>query len=82
MNVTELVAQHNKALSHIRDYESALQDIRDSERWEVGVEKDTRPSVQLLWATLQEARAEHAAFCAQPVFLGGHPFAPPVLVQP
>ena len=64
MKVHELISEHGKQISLIRDLENALLELRRCNNWELCIEKDERPSVKMLWGALKNHREKLKAFMA------------------
>ena len=64
----DVVAKWQASRRLIDDLERALRELRDSsQNWELGIEKDERPSVALLWRTLRDERVSLNGLLARSV---------------
>jgi len=70
----DVVAKWQASRKLIDDLERALRELRDGmQNWELGIEKDERPSVALLWRTLREERMALNVFLARSVVVCPEP---------
>ena len=65
--IAQIIEKYELLLEEIKDVEFSLKKIRGMESWEKDIDKDTRPSVQLLYSNLVSIREELHKFMSTTV---------------